>query len=93
MDRGVWWVIVHGIAKNGTQLSNQAHHTVFPCTIYTTVYFSILLLCSFGLFLFFGNPFPLCTELQFSGYILVFFLITSLPVKFVSKKREKHFKA
>ena len=25
MDRGAWWVTVHGIAKSRTQLSIQAH--------------------------------------------------------------------
>ena len=24
MDRGVWWAIVHGVAKNWTQLNDQA---------------------------------------------------------------------
>ena len=28
MDRGAWWVIVHGVLKSGTQLSMRAHtHT------------------------------------------------------------------
>ena len=26
-DRGAWWVTVHGVAKSGTQLSNQHTHT------------------------------------------------------------------
>ena len=33
MDRGAWWATVHGITKNGTQLSMQVHELlikVFP---------------------------------------------------------------
>ena len=25
MDRGIWWAIVHAVAKSQTQLSNSAH--------------------------------------------------------------------
>ena len=25
MDRGAWWATVHGVAKNWTQLSDEAH--------------------------------------------------------------------
>ena len=25
MDRGIWWAIVHAVAKSRTQLSNSAH--------------------------------------------------------------------
>ena len=25
MDRGAWWAIVHGVAKNQTQLSTETH--------------------------------------------------------------------
>ena len=28
MDRGVWWVTVHGVAKSQTQLSDQHFHGV-----------------------------------------------------------------
>ena len=28
MDKGVWWAIVHGIAKNWTRLSDQAQHHI-----------------------------------------------------------------
>ena len=27
MDRGAWWVTVHGVAKGQTQLSNLAQHS------------------------------------------------------------------
>ena len=30
MDRGAWWVIVHGVAKNWTQLSNNSSNSN-PC--------------------------------------------------------------
>ena len=33
MDRGAWWAIVHGIAKNGTRLSNMLTFTFVPLTI------------------------------------------------------------
>ena len=28
MDRGVWWVTVHGVTKSQTQLSDQHFHRV-----------------------------------------------------------------
>ena len=32
MDRGAWQVIVHGVAKSRTQLSDRTHiHTLDPC--------------------------------------------------------------
>ena len=33
MDRGAWWAIVHGIAKNWTRLSNMLTFTFVPLTI------------------------------------------------------------
>ena len=35
MDRGAWWVTVHGVAKSQTELSNQAHicHTSKESTL------------------------------------------------------------
>ena len=34
MDRGAWWAIVHGIAKNWTQLNNFHFHSVFNKDIF-----------------------------------------------------------
>ena len=34
MDRGAWWVTIHGVTKNQTQLSDQHFHSISHLTIY-----------------------------------------------------------
>ena len=39
MDRGAWWVSIHGAAKSQTQLSSHTHGGILPSRNYTLFMF------------------------------------------------------